>query len=198
MNVSKEQRVNMATGIFADALRKASARLDASGLPWCVMAGAAATCYGVTRPITDIDILICSQDTASILALFPEGQPKPSKHPGEYALDLGPLEIWWGTLRLRGGKRLYDFTPDARLIQRLTRQQIAGVDVPVMPAEDVILFKAILQRGPEQQKHDLEDIQAMREREGQRLDLVYMKERAVACAALERVAPCLRRFGIAL
>lgn len=188
----------MATGIFADALRQAAARLDASGLPWCVMAGAAATCYGVTRPITDIDILICSQDTARVLALFPDGQPQPGKHPGEYALDLGPMEIWWRTLRLKGGERLYDFTPDAQLLQRLTRQEIAGVDVPIMPAEDVIIFKAILQRGPEQQKHDLEDIQAMLERMQQRLDLAYMKDRAIACDALERVSPCLRGFGIVL
>ncbi|HEY7356181.1 MAG TPA: hypothetical protein VH590_06930 [Ktedonobacterales bacterium] len=188
----------MAAGTFADALRQGAERLETSGLPWCVMAGAAATCYGVTRPITDIDILICSQDTARVLALFPDGQPQPNRHPGEYALDLGPLEIWWGTLYLKGGERVYAFAPDARLLQRVTRQQIAGVVVPIMPAEDVILFKAILQRGPEQHKHDLEDIQAMWERMGQRLDLAYMKERAVTCDALERVAPCLQRLGISL
>jgi hypothetical protein len=188
----------MTTGNSSALLRKVAARLEASGLPWCVMAGAAATCYGVTRPITDIDILICSQDTARVLALFPDGQPQPGKHPGEYALDLGPLEIWWGTLYLKGGERLYAFAPDARLLQRVTRQQIAGVEAPIMPAEDVILFKAILQRGPEQHKHDLEDIWAMRERVGQRLDLAYMKERAVTCDALERVSPCLQRLGISL
>jgi hypothetical protein len=188
----------MAIRIFSGPLREAAARLDASGLPWCVMAGAAATCYGVTRPITDIDILICSQETARILALFPDGQPQPTKHPGEYALDLGPLEIWWGTLRLKGAERLSDFTPDARLLQRVTRQHIAGVDVPIMPAEDVMIFKAVLQRGAEQHKHDLEDIQAMLAALGQRLDLVYMKERASACGALERVEPCLHRFGITL
>jgi hypothetical protein len=186
------------TGSLSAPLREAAERLDASGLPWCVMAGAAATCYGVTRPITDIDILMYSRETPRILALFPDGQPRPTRHPGEYALDLGPLEIWWGTLRLKGGERLYDFTPDARLIQRVTRQQIAGVIVPIMPAEDVIVFKAILQRGPEQHKHDLEDIQAMLAAPGQRPDLAYMKERAIACGALERVAPCLQRFGIAL
>jgi hypothetical protein len=188
----------MAIRIFSGPLREAAARLDASGLPWCVMAGAAATCYGVTRPITDIDILICSADTGRILALFPEGQPKPPKHPGEHALDLGPLEVWWGTLRLNGGGQLYDFTPDASLLQRITRQQITGVAVPIMPAEDIIIFKAILQRGPAQHKHDPQDIQAIQAARGKQLGLVYMKERAVACAALERVGQYLQRLGIHL
>jgi hypothetical protein len=162
------------------------------------MAGAAATRYGVTRQITDIDILICADDSERILALFPEGHPKPPKHAGEYALNLGPLELWWGTLFLNGDGQFYAFISDDHLLKRITRQPIAGVSVPIMPAEDIILFKAILQRGPAQHKHDLEDIQAMREQLGQRLDLVYMKERAIACGALERVRPCLQRLGIVL
>jgi hypothetical protein len=183
---------------FADPLRQVAAQLDGSGLPWCVMAGAAATCYGVTRQITDIDLLVCADERERVLALFPAGQPQPPKHPGEYALDLGPLEIWWGTLRLNGGGQLYPFTPDTSLFQRATRQRLAGVPVPIMPAEDIIIFKAILQRGPAQHKHDLEDIQAMQATVGTQLDLVYMKERAIASAALGRVQPCLQRLGIVL
>jgi hypothetical protein len=182
----------------AQTLRLVAGRLDASGLPWCVMAGAAATCYGVTRPITDLDILICADAGQRILALFPEGQPKSIAYPGDHALDLGPVELWWGTLHLNGDGRFYPFAPDDQLIKRITRQPIAGMVVPIMPVEDILIFKAILQRGPQRGKHDLEDIQAIAQTPGNRLDLDYMNERAVACAALERVAPCLRRFGITL
>ena len=184
---------------LAAALRLVAGRLDASGIPWCVMAGAAATCYGVTRPITDIDLLLQSAETARILALFPDGQPKPARpSPAEHGLDLGPLELWWGTLALKGGERLYPFAFDAALRARLTRHTLLGIAAPIMPPEDVILMKAILQRGPQQHKHDLEDIQAMLQNMGTRLDAGYMKERAAACAALERVAPCLARLGVTL
>ena len=177
-------------------LRQTAARLDASGLFWSVFSGAAATCYGVQRPITDIDIALHSDETERILALFPEGQPKPTKHPGEYALDFGPVEIWWGTLFLLGGERLYAVPFDEQMRQRVTRQTILGIDVPVCAPEDIIVLKAILQRGPEQGKHDLEDIQAIAQTLGNRLDLDYLKERASACDALARVRVCLQQLGL--
>lgn len=177
-------------------LRQAAERLDASGIFWSVFSGAAATCYGVQRPITDIDISLHSKDTARILALFPDGQPRPTKHPGEYALDFGPVEIWWGTLFLRGGERLYPVPFDESMRRRVTRQTILGIDVPVSAPEDIIILKAILQRGAEQGKHDLEDIQAIARTLGNRLDLDYLKERASACGALARVGPYLKRLGI--
>lgn len=188
----------MGTASLSDAVQQAAERLNASGIPWCVFAGAAATCYGVQRPITDIDIALHSEETARILALFPEGRPKPTKHPGEYALDFGPVEIWWGTLFLRGGERLYAVPFDEPMRQRVTRQTILGIDVPVSAPEDIIVLKAILQRGPEQGKHNLEDIQAIAQNQGNRLDIDYLKERASACQALARVRVCLQQLGIHL
>ena len=177
---------------------QAAERLDASGMFWSVFSGAAATCYGVQRPITDIDISLHSEDTARILALFPDGQPKPTKHPSEHALDFGPVEIWWGTLFLKGGERLYPVPFDEPMRLRVTRHTILGIAVPVSAPEDIIVLKAILQRGPEQGKHDLEDIQAIAHTLGNRLDLDYLKERASTCDALARVEPCLQRLGIQL
>jgi|SRR5579859_893780 len=189
----------MGTDELAAVWRQVAERLDASGLPWCVMAGAAATCYGVTRPITDIDLFLQSEETDRILALFPEGQQK-LKHssPQEHALDFGLLEIWWGTLALKGGERFYPVAFDDALRSRITRRPLLGVSAPIMAAEDVLVLKAIMQRGPERGKHDLEDIQAIIQTQGQRLDRAYTKARALACEALERVAPCLQRFGLAL
>lgn len=181
---------------LADLLRQAAARLDASGIFWSVFSGAAATCYGVQRSITDIDIALHSEETARILALFPDGQPRPTKHPGEYALDFGLVEIWWGTLFLRGGERLYAVPFDEQMRRRVTRQTILGIDVPVSAPEDIIVLKAILQRGPEQGKHDLEDIHAIAHTLGNRLDLDYLKERASACDALARVRVCLQQLGL--
>jgi isochorismate hydrolase len=38
---------------------------------------------------------------------------------------------------------------------------MGGIQVPVIPPEDNILLKAIWGRGPEQGKHDWEDVEAM-------------------------------------
>ncbi len=186
----------MSTAPLSEALQEVAARLDASGIPWCVFAGAAATCYGVQRAITDVDIFLHSEETARILALFPDGQPRPAKHPGEYSLEFGPVELWWGTLYLKGGERLYPVPFDEPMRARVTRQAVLGITVPVSAAEDIIAFKAILQRGPEQGKHDLEDIQAIAQTLGSRLDLDYLKERARVCQALERVQGCLQQLGV--
>lgn len=72
----------------SEVLRPVAERLDASGIAWCVFGGAAATCYGVCRAITDIDILLGSEQAERIAALFPEGRKE-----GENGLDLGPVEL---------------------------------------------------------------------------------------------------------
>jgi hypothetical protein len=106
------------------------------------------------------------------------------------------VELWWGTLFLKGGERLYPVPFDEPMRQRITRQTIPGINAPVSAAEDIIAFKAILQRGPEQGKHDLEDIQAIAQSLGNRLDIDYLKERARVCQALERVQGCLGHLGM--
>jgi hypothetical protein len=39
-------------------LKAVARRLDRVGIEWAVFAGAAATVYGATRPVTDVDILL--------------------------------------------------------------------------------------------------------------------------------------------
>ena len=56
------------------SLAEIARRLDGAGIAWAVFAGAAATVYGVTRPITDVDILIPAAAGDQAAALFPEAQ----------------------------------------------------------------------------------------------------------------------------
>ena len=44
---------------------------------------------------------------------------------------------------------------------RVTRHEIGGIQVPVIPREDNILLKAMWGRGAEEGKHDWEDVEAM-------------------------------------
>ena len=82
---------------------------------------------------------------------------------------------------------------DAEMTARLTRHEIAGVSVPVIPPEDNILFKAILGRGPEVGKHDWEDVEAMMAYLPS-LDWEYLRWRAELCLPKERAGRILERL----
>ena len=58
------------------SLEEVARRLDRAGIPWAVFAGAAASAYGATRPLTDVDILVPSTEGNQVAALFPEGEIK--------------------------------------------------------------------------------------------------------------------------
>jgi len=61
---------------------------------------------------------------------------------------------------------------------------------------EIILLKAILQRGPEQGKHDLEDIKKLLKFTYINKD--YLRQRLEEINADERMITCLAQFGIQL
>ena len=126
-------------------------RLDGAGIPWVVFAGAAAAVYGASRPLTDVDILVPAAAGDQVLALFPKAQVK-SYPDGRRGFVLRGFDIL-------PGLDLMDL--DAAMIARSLRRPIAGVSVPVIPAEDNILLKAMWGRGANEGKHDWEDVEAM-------------------------------------
>jgi hypothetical protein len=158
-------------------------RLDRAGISWAVFAGAAASAYGATRPLTDIDILVPAAEGNRLLALFPEGDVE-FYQKGVLVLGLHGFDLLAGM----GFTNL-----DAEMSARLTRHEIAGVDVPVIPPEDNILLKAFMGRGSEEGKHDWEDIEAMMSHLPA-LDWEYLRWRAHACFPPERVQAMLRRL----
>jgi hypothetical protein len=109
-------------------------RLDEAGISWAVFAGAAASAYGATRPLTDVDLLVPAADGERVTALFPEARVQ--------QFGDGCLQILLSALDILAGLDWMDL--DAEMAARLTRHDIAGVQVPVIPPEDNILVKARL------------------------------------------------------
>jgi hypothetical protein len=151
-------------------LPEVARRLDAAHIPWAVFAGCAAVAYGAVRPVTDVDILVPAAAASRLSALFPEGTPlrdeagvlRGVQAPGfDLIAGLPPLDL------------------DAAMARRLQRHAVASVLVPVIPPEDNILLKAIWRRGPDQGKHDWEDVEAM-VAHLPNLDWDYLRERAAA------------------
>jgi hypothetical protein len=165
------------------SLGEVARRLDKAGIPWAVFAGAAASVYGATRPLTDVDLLVPAAKGEQVAALFPEARVK--------ALEEGCLGILLPGVDILAGLGWIDL--DTEMAARLTRHQVHGVPVPVIPAEDNALLKARLGRGPEVGKHDWQDVEAMMASIPE-FDWDYLRWRARAILPPERRQEILRRL----
>ena len=165
-------------------LAEVTRRLDGAGITWAVFAGAAASVYGATRPLTDVDILVPTAEGECVAALFPEAQVHHREDGSVEGIQLPGFDILAG---------LTTMDLDAQMAARLTRHEIAGVTVPVIPPEDNILLKGLWGRGPEVGKHDWEDVQAMIAHLPV-FDWEYLRWRADACGPRQRMERVLERL----
>lgn len=165
------------------SLEEVARRLEEEGITWAVFAGAAAVAYGSARPLTDLDILVPSAEGVRLAALFPEAEVQGYEN-GLQGIRLPGFDIL-------AGLPLLDL--DAPMAARLTRHQILGVAVPVIPAEDNILLKAMWGRGAEQGKHDWEDVEAMMAHLPA-LDWDYLRWRAGTIGPTAQMQPVLEHL----
>ncbi|MCL6450334.1 MAG: nucleotidyltransferase family protein [Acetobacteraceae bacterium] len=162
--------------------------------PWVVFGGAAARVYGSRRPLTDVDILVPAGDLALLGSAFGSAPGlKTSELGWVRRVSLGRVELCGEVVnRLEG--REYRFVLDGDLWAHRRLAWLEALPVWAASPEDCLLMKAILQRGPERGKHDLEDARSLAL--GRRLDLAYLRRRAAALGAEERVQGVLRRLGL--
>lgn len=147
-----------------------------------MISGAAAHAYGSHRPLTDVDILVPRAEGDRVAALFPEARH--ICHGETQVVELPGVDIVAG---------LHEVDLDEEMMARLRRQELAGVVVPVIPPEDNILVKALRGRGPEEGKHDWEDVAAMMAHLPA-LDWAYLRWRAGRCGPQDHVELVLARL----
>ncbi len=141
-----------------------------------IFAGAAAYCYGSEREITDVDILVRCEDLEKARTALA-------------GLDLQGLDIGCGA-EIMIAQSAYPFFLDDEMMDRAEWKELFGVKVPVIPVEDNIVFKAILQRGEAEGKLDVEDIKSMIKHTG--VDLQYLQRRIQISKAEKRAKPLLK------
>jgi len=151
-------------------------RLEKANVPWVVFAGAAAHGYGSNRHVTDIDILVRAADQKKVKAVLKD-------------LDIEGFDVV-ADFEVKTDQGICSFFMDDEMIERTRWMRLLGVLVPVIPVEDNIVFKAILQRGENQGKHDIDDIEHMIKHE--KVDLEYLKKRIRRYQAEKRVTPLLK------
>jgi hypothetical protein len=198
------------------SLEDVARRLERAKVTWAVFAGAAAAVYGSQRPLTDVDILVPLGEGTRVASLFPgaevtrqeDGRVRSVKLPTG-STRLPAVDIVAG-LTMFEGDVAYTVDLDDEMAARRTRHEIAGIEMPVIPAEDNLLLKAIWGRGAEQGKHDWEDVRAMLAHiavSHGAVDWAYLRWRAGTCGetlgqpapgvsrALERVKELAREAG---
>jgi len=168
-------------------------QLEGAGLDWGVAAGAAVYIYAGNRLPTDVDLLVRPEELSKVGRLL--GVVPKLERTGwgeEEKIALGEMEIA-GRLVIRVGGESYPYGMDGPMVERLRRGTLEGVEVPVLAPEDVIAMKAVLQRGPEQGKHDIEDIEALAA--AVEIDAAYLRWRLRRMGAEVRARAILEKWG---
>jgi len=163
---------------LSSKLHIARDRLDEAGVHWTVFAGAAAYCYGSERRVTDVDILVRAVDLEKAK---------------DALKDIEGFDVV-ADLKINVNEEICLFFMDNEMEAKIQRRRLLDVEIPVIPIEDNIVFKAILQRTEKQGKHDIEDIQCMMKNE--KIDIKYLKRRIIKYHAEKRVKPLLQRLRI--
>ncbi len=146
--------------------------LDAESMIWGVCAGAAAHLYGNRRPIQDVDILVGTGQLPLVVKLL-HRQQKVVQYDGGRILWRG-IKLF-DDLAIRKGATVYPFILDALMSAHMRRISLLGALVQVLSPEDVVVHKLLLDRGAEQNKHDVIDVTGIIRR--QQLDISYLKQR---------------------
>ena len=157
---------SIATDYFVNQLIQLKTKLDRMNIVWAIFAGAASQAYGSTRKITDIDILVKKNDMKQI-----ESTLGVEFHDNQ--ASLGSIHLVSEVSCTKYGKTMRFFM-DEKMEKRLAYKLLCGLEVPIMPLEDNIILKAVLSRGLDQGKYDLQDIVDMRENA---IDHEYLKKR---------------------
>ena len=173
----------------------------AKDIKWGLWAGVGAFFYGSNREPTDIDIMVRNSDMqrlANCLDEFMVMQPKVVEK-DMFIVSLAKFKIndyevetcSDMTITLEGKK--YTFKCDELLIRKMRKIDIGDINVPVTSPEDIIVVKAICQRGKEKGKYDVEDVSNILK--NQEVDWNYLRKRTQLTQSYDRVFGLLNRLG---
>lgn len=173
----------------ADLGRLAQAMRE-NNIDWAIFGGVAARFYGIDRPIRDVDI-IAAAGLDFIAAALPHSS---AYRYGDYrARVIGKIEVWPSPLLFDVAAVRFTFSLDQEMLRRvrLLSAPSVGDQLPVLAPEDVLVIKALQQRGPAGGKHDRDDLREVLAAQTGSLDHDYLRWRAARVDGLERVTRAL-------
>jgi hypothetical protein len=181
----------MAMHDLSAAMRVVASAMNSNGVAWALFGGIAARCYGVDCRIRDIDVLACAT-LESVAAVLPESV----LHDYGYcqARVVGRVEVWPSPLVLYTEAAHYTVAFDAQMRRRVRLLTVGalGQRLPVLAPEDVIVIKALHQRGAESGKHDMDDLRQLWKAQAGAVDRDYLARRAQRAGGHDRVVQAMR------
>jgi Nucleotidyltransferase of unknown function (DUF6036) len=159
--------------VVAEAIRALSEALEVAKLRWFLFGAQAVVVHGIPRLTADVDVTVALGSTPAATALAALERTGIVCRAAELRSALEGARLWpmvhapTGTpidVVIAGGGIDGDF------LSRVTWVHIAGGDVPVLSAEDLIATKALTSR-----RKDREDILGVLELQGDRLDLERLR-----------------------
>jgi predicted nucleotidyltransferase len=170
---------------------------------WSLWAGVGAYFYGSGRKPTDIDMITRYSDMQMLtncLNDFIIMQPKIIEKDifrvplAKFKISDYEVEACSDMIINVEGKK-YSFKYDEEMINKIREIKVGAVKIPVTSPEDIIILKAISQRGIERGKYDIEDIKGILA--NQKIDWNYLKKRTQDTKSYNRVSNLLGRLGYA-
>lgn len=199
-DVSKKQDENILSQIKLRHLKLLLNALLKTNIPIAVYAGTGVAVLTKNRLPTDIDFIVKTEDLKRISQILnlPILETRP---PTPYIEPFAQAEIAGPVYTKRGGGFTFPLTES--MIERRLLVKLKSITIPILSPEDLILHKALLQRGELEGKHDAEDILAIA-KHYYPLDMDYLKQQITALnhyrsgqvSAETRIIPYLKKLEV--
>jgi hypothetical protein len=175
-------------------LRYALAKLEAASIRYGLYAGSHVAVLTGHRVPADVDFLVHDDDLPKLKECFPFAKTK-DVGDGVY-LCVGKDDIieFMGAADVAKDGEVYPFRLTDLAVSRLTPYSLRHSKIQLVDPVDTLLLKALLKRGPEQGKHDLEDIEAVLA--SVQLDVTYLKARLDEARAVEFTRDIWQKLGV--
>ncbi|MDD2786170.1 MAG: nucleotidyltransferase [Patescibacteria group bacterium] len=171
-------------------------KMNDANIPFAIGGSGCLYLYGNERTPDDVDIFLPDDKHDDVDKLFgiksftykSETENVRNSNPdGNHAVQLTSHLV----LNIEG--KIYNLSLNENVLQNVTNFEYQGVTVGLLPVEDVLLIKMLLQRDSDVGKHDVEDVQNFLNLQPN-IDIKYLESRIDELGARERVGDIKRFF----
>jgi predicted nucleotidyltransferase len=170
-------------------LKEVLTALTEHGIPFFIGGSGSLFLFGNEREPKDVDIFIPNKHHDEVDALFgiaSEVYTSPLERVrNSHPFGLHELQIT-SHLEITVEAKVYAFSFDQSFVRKDCQMEMDGLVISVLPPEDALIIKAILQRGVSVGKHDVEDITSFLQIH-KNLDKEYLQKRIKFLGAENRI-----------
>jgi len=157
----------------------------------CLFGGVAANFHNSKREVTDVDFLL---NTDNFDWIMPYIEPMGIQI-NEHTINIGNIEICKLPIFLSENDKNKTWLFDKEAVDRLEPVKFYGIDTHILSLEDMVVIKGALQRGADQGKFDLFDLDNMLQKSTDRdIDMGYVFQKATKCNVNDKVKSAVSSY----